>query len=226
MDIYTDRVRELQIARTIENLKKNNMEAAFIPTAQDVLPMLRYIIEEDATVALGGSATLSETGAVKMLRNGPYNLIDRYESNLTPDQVKERFRAAFSADLFLTSVNAVTERGELYCVDGTSNRVAPMLYGPDKVVVVVGIQKIVATLKDAVNRVKQFAAPANAMRLGIDTPCVKDGVCVAPSIDPDDLMAIPVGLCDNTICCNMVTFGRQSVKGRISVYIVGEELGY
>src|SRR5690554_676233 len=111
MDIYTDRVRELQIARTIENLKKNNMEAAFIPTAQDVLPMLRYIIEEDSTVALGGSATLSETGAVKMLRNGPYNLIDRYESNLTEQQVKERFRAAFSADLFLTSVNAVTERG-------------------------------------------------------------------------------------------------------------------
>lgn len=226
MDIYTDRVKELQIARTIENLKKNNMDAAFLPKAQDVLPMLRYLLEEECTIALGGSSTLVETGALKFVKSGPYNLIDRYEANLSEQQIRERFIAAFNADIFLTSVNAITEGGELYCVDGTSNRVAPILFGPKKVIVIAGWQKIVPTLKDAVNRVKQIAAPANAMRLEKETSCTKTGYCVAPFSDDDNLMAIETGLCDNGICCNFVVYGRQRDKNRISVYIVGDQLGY
>ncbi|MFA7672200.1 MAG: lactate utilization protein [Sphaerochaetaceae bacterium] len=226
MDINTDRVRELQVARTIENLQRNNMEAAFLPKTSDVVPMLRYLLEEDSIIALGGSSSLNESGALKLVRSDTYRLLDRYEPNITKEELHNRLRASFTADVLLTSVNAITEHGELYCHDGTSNRTAAMLFGPKKVIVIAGIQKIVPTLRDAVNRVKRFAAPANAIRIGKDTHCVKHGYCVAPFCDDQNLMSIPAGECENTICSNMVVFGRQIVKGRISVYIVGEELGY
>lgn len=226
MDANRSKVREMSIARTIERLRKNNMEAAYLPNAQDVVPMLRSMLEEQCSIALGGSMTLVETGALKLVRSDTYRLIDRYETGLGPEQLAQRLIDSFSADVFLTSVNAITEHGELYCVDGTSNRVAAMLYGPRKVIVIAGWQKIVPTLRDAVDRVKHIAGPANAMRLEKDTTCVKTGYCVAPFCDDRNLMSIPTGTCDHGICSNMVVMGRQRDKGRISILIVGEELGY
>jgi hypothetical protein len=226
MDANRSKVREMSIARTIERLRKNNMEAVYLPAAQDVVPMLRSMLEEQCVIALGGSVTLAETGALKLVRSDMYRLIDRYEPGLTPQQVRQRFIASFSADVLISSVNAITEHGELYCVDGTSNRVAAMLYGPKRVIIIAGWQKIVPTLRDAVDRVKHIAAPANAMRLEKDTPCVKTGYCVAPFCDDRNLMSIPPGACDHGICSNMVVLGRQPAKGRFSILIVGEELGY
>ena len=226
MDAHRNRVRELSIARTIERLRKNNMESAYLPTAQDVVPMVRSILEEGCSIALGGSMTLAEAGVLKLVRSEQYRLIDRYEQGLSTEQMHQRLVAGFSADVFLTSVNAITEHGELYCVDGTSNRVAPLLFGPKRVLVIAGWQKIVPTLQDAVNRVKRIAAPANAMRLEKDTPCVKTGHCIAPYCDERHLMSIPTGACDSGICSNMVVMGHQSRKGRITVLIVGEHLGY
>jgi len=216
----------MSIARTLATLRKNNMEAAFVPTAQDVVPLLMTMLEEGNSIALGGSVTLVETGALKHVKSGAYRLIDRYEASLTPEQRIERYKEAFSADVFLTSVNAITEHGELYLVDGTSNRVAPMLFGPKKVIIIAGWQKIVPSLREAVDRVKQIAGPANAMRLSKDTPCVRSGKCIAPHCDDRNLMAIPTGTCDTGICSNMVVMGHQTIPGRISVLIVGEELGY
>lgn len=226
MDVHRNRVRELSIARTIERLRKNNMESAYLPTAQDVVPMVRSILEEGCSIALGGSMTLAEAGVLKLVRSEQYRLIDRYEQGLSTEQMHQRLVAGFSADVFLTSVNAITEHGELYCVDGTSNRVAPLLFGPKRVLVIAGWQKIVPSLQDAVNRVKRIAAPANAMRLEKDTPCVKTGHCIAPYCDERHLMSIPTGACDSGICSNMVVMGHQSRKGRITVLIVGEHLGY
>lgn len=226
MDANSNKIKEMAIARTIEKLRKNNMEAVFLPTAQDVVPMLRTMLEEGESIALGGSVTLAESGVVKLVRSGPYRLIDRYEANLTPAQIHQRFVESFSADVLLSSVNAITEHGELYCVDGTSNRVAALLFGPKRVIIVAGWQKIVPNLRDAVERVKNIAGPANAMRLGRDTPCVRTGRCVAPICDERNLMAIPTGTCDTGICSNMVVLGRQSKPGRTTVLIVGEELGY
>ena len=226
MDANRNRVKEMSIARTIEKLKKNHMEAAYLPTSQDVVPMLRSILEEGESIALGGSMTLVETGVLKLVRSGDYRLIDRYAPDLTPAEIHRTFIDAFSADVLLTSVNAITEHGELYCVDGTSNRVAAMLFGPKRVIVVAGWQKIVPTLRDAVDRVKRIAAPANAIRLERDTPCVKTGHCVAPFCDDRNLMSIAPGTCDNGICCNMVVLGRQSKIGRMTVLIVGDEIGY
>ena len=226
MDANRNRVREMSIARTMERLRKNNMEAAYLPGAQDVVPMVRSLLDEGSTIALGGSMTLAETGVLKLIRSDQYHLIDRNEPGLSRDELHARHIAAFSSDVLLTSVNAVTEHGELYCVDGTSNRIAPLLFGPPRVVVIAGWQKIVPSLYDAVNRVKRIAAPANAMRLEMDTPCVKHGYCVAPYCDDRHLMSIPTGACDTGICSNMVVLGHQSIKGRITVLIVGEELGY
>lgn len=226
MDANRNRVREISIARTMEHLRKNNMEAAYLPTAQDVVPMLRSLLDEGSSIALGGSATLAETGALKLVRSDLYHLIDRYEPGLDSHQIHERFVEAFSADVFLTSVNAITEHGELYCVDGTSNRVSAMLFGPKRVIVIAGWQKIVPSLRDAVDRVKRIAAPANAMRLEKDTPCVKTGHCVVPYCDDRHLMSIPTGACDMGICSNMVVMGHQSHKGRVSVLIIGEPVGY
>lgn len=226
MDTNRNRVREMSIARTIEKLRKNNMEAAYLPAAQDVVPMLRSLLDEHCSIAVGGSMTLVETGALKFIRSGLYQFIDQYEPNLTDEQIHNRFIEAFSADVFLSSVNAITERGELYCVDGTSNRVSALLFGSKRVIIVAGWQKIVPCLRDAVERVKRIAGPANAIRLEKDTHCTKTGYCVVPFCDDRHLMTIPPGSCDHGICSNMVVMGRQPKKGRITVLIVGEELGY
>jgi hypothetical protein len=226
MDAHRNRVTELSIARTMERLQKNQMETAYLPESSDVVPMLRSLLEEESTIAVGGSMTLAETGVLKLLSSDQYHFINRYEKGLSSQQMHERLVAGFSADVFITSVNAITEHGELYCVDGSSTRVAPMLFGPKRVIIIAGYQKIVPTLADAVNRVKRIAAPANAMRLEKDTPCVKTGYCVAPYCDERHLMSIPVGTCDSGICSNMVVMGHQSRKGRIMVLIVGESLGY
>ena len=226
MDANRNKIKEMSIARTLASLRKNNMEAAFVPTAQDVVPLLMTMLEEGESIALGGSMTLVETGALKHVRNGSYKLIDRYEPHLDAEALRQRYIEAFSADVFLTSVNAITEHGELYLVDGTSNRVAPMLYGPRRVIIIAGWQKIVPCLLDAVNRVKQIAGPANAIRLSKETPCVRSGKCVAPYCDGRHLMAIPTGTCDKGICSNMVVMGHQSIAHRVSVLIVGEALGY
>jgi hypothetical protein len=107
----------------MEKLRKNFMEAAYLPTAQDVVPMLRSLLEDGQSIALGGSMSLAETGALALVRSGPYRLIDRYEQGLSPEALHERLVQGFSADVFLTGVNAITEHGELYNIETSdSNR--------------------------------------------------------------------------------------------------------
>jgi hypothetical protein len=164
-------------------------------------------------VAVGGSATLFETGVIDFLRSGKYNFLDRHKKGLSRENIKEIFRKSFFCNDYLVSTNAVTEDGELYNVDGTGNRVAAMLYGPDHVIVIVGSNKIVKDVNAAVEKVKQDAAPANTKRLGIDTPCSKIGYCV-------DCKS------DSRICNDYVLIKRQNVKGRIKVIILDEDFGY
>ena len=126
----------------------------------------------------------------------------------------------FSSDVFLTGTNAVTEHGELYNVDGNGNRVAAMLFGPKKVLVFAGCNKIVRDIDDAAKRVKSCATPANAMRLNLDTPCTH-GAC--PGTDGE----LCAGCCsENRICAMYTVLARQRVKGRIHVILIGEEVGY
>lgn len=213
MDKSLQFIQEQRIKRTMENIEKNNMEAYYVQDEKELMEKIKDFIKEGDTVAVGGSQTLFETKIIDFLRNEKFNFVDRYAPNLSKEDIKEVFRKSFFTDVYFTSTNAVTENGELYNVDGNGNRVAAMIYGPDSVVVVVGINKIVKDLDAAIKRNKEVSGPANNTRLNTSNPCTKIGRCID---------------CKNPrrICNNYVLIKRQSVKGRIKVIIVGKELGY
>lgn len=222
--LYTIRMKAVQ--RTIEELGKNNIQAHFIPTLGEVKHEVKKRLTKGATVGVGGSASLEEAGVLELLRSGDYAFLDRYAPNLSKEDVRQIFIASFGADFYLSSVNAITEHGELYCVDGNGNRVAALLYGPKEVLIVASWDKIVPDLASAALRVKTLAAPANATRLKKNTHCVEHGYCVSAKVDPDHLMALEAGQCEDTICANYVVLSNQRFENRITVLIVGESFGY
>lgn len=213
MDQYKKAVLGIKISKTMDNLLKNNMQAYYVEKKEQVVEKIRELTKEGDTVTCGGSQTLFEAGVIDYLRSGRYNYLDRYEPGLSKEQIFDIFTQAFSADVYICSSNAITEKGELYNVDGNCNRVAAMVYGPKSVIVVAGYNKIVKNLEEAVNRVRNVAAPMNAVRLNRDTPCVHTGFCVDCSSE-------------ERICRSYVTMSSQAVKDRVKVIIVGEELGY
>jgi L-lactate utilization protein LutB len=213
MDKNLKFVIDARIKRTMESLEKNNISAYRVENEEEALNKIGELIPEGSTIGIGGSMTLFEIGAIDYIRKGNYNVLDRYKEGLTPAEMKEIFRKGFFADAFLTSSNAVTESGELYNVDGTGNRVAAMLFGPDKVIVVVGINKLVKDIEEAALRVEETAAPANNVRLNKTNPCTKIGHCMDCSSE-------------GRICNEYTVIRRQGAKGRLHVIIVNKELGY
>ena len=213
MDKNSDFIVEKRIERTIEALKKNKMNGYLVQDEKELIEKIEEIVNEGSSVAVGGSMTLFETGIIDYLRSGKYTFFDRYKEGLTKEEIKEVFRKSFSADAYFGSSNAVTEDGELYNVDGNGNRVAAMLYGPDKVIVVVGFNKIVKDLEAAIERNREMSAPANAKRLNKATPCVKVGYCMDCSSD-------------DRICSEYTVIRKQFDKNRIHVIIVNKSLGY
>lgn len=226
MDKNKRKNREQQVERTIKALAKNNMEAVFIPSMDELLPAVRSLLKAGEKVAVGGSMSLNETGVSDLLRSGEYTFLDRHKAGLSPSEVEQVLLDSFSVDSYLASVNAVTEHGELYCADGNSNRVAALLYGPKQVILIVSWDKIVPDLRSAVLRVKHIAAPANAVRLNCDTYCTTHGKCINATVSDDNLMALGAGACEHTICSNYVVFSRQKFPKRIKVLLVGESFGY
>ncbi|WP_186430853.1 lactate utilization protein [Clostridium sp. BSD9I1] len=212
MDKFMQWRNEKLIERTIENLKRNNMEAVLVQDEVELIGKLNRLIKEGAVVSVGGSETLLETGVIDYLRNGNFTFLDRYDSNLTIQGRKELNKKAFCADTYLCSSNAITENGELFNVDGNGNRVAAMLFGPDQVIVVCGVNKIVKDLKEAEQRVKKIAAPVNAKKLNKNTPCAKVGYCMDCNSD-------------DRICCDYVIMKKQR-NDRIKVIILNKDLGF
>ena len=213
----------MNIEKTLNALRANRMDAYYVETAEEAKALALSLIPEGSSCASGGSVTLAETGIIDALKNGNYTYIDRMIPDLTPEQREEAMRAAFSADVYLASANAITEDGELYNVDGNSNRVAALLYGAKSVVIVAGINKLVKDLDEAVLRVKTVAAPKNAKRLSCDTPCAKLGHCI--SLERNG------GMTDGCktparICANFTVMAYQRHVSRVKVILVGEELGY
>lgn len=205
--------REMQISRTIKNLEQHNMEGYFAENELELIEILKGFIKEGSIVGVGDSMTLFETGVIDFLRKGKFIFLDKYKDNLTSEDKREIYIKNFSADTFLSSTNALTENGELFNIDGNGSRVAPMIYGPKQVILVAGINKIVKDMEEAESRVRRFAAPIDAKRLGKDTPCSKLGYCT-------DCKS------ENRICNDFVTIKGQFIKGRIKVIIMGKELGY
>lgn len=214
-------MKDEMIAEVMDHLRRNNMEARYVPGRGDVAAAVAGLLRPGDRAAVGGSVTLEECGVLRLLRTGPYRFIDRYEPGLTGAQREARLKAAFGADVFLCSANAITRHGEIYQVDGLSNRIAPLVYGPDRVIVVAGINKLVEDLDEAARRVRTVTAPAIVRRRGLDAPCAGPGRCVVPDGD------LGAGcLCDARRCCNFLVMGRQRVPGRIKVILAGEELGF
>ena len=212
-----------RVETTLKNLKRNKMEAYYVDTKEDAQKLVRTLISKGDTLSCGGSVTLKQTGIYDIISSSDYNFLDRSACE-TPEQVEEVYRKTFCADAFFTSANAVTENGELYNVDGNSNRVAAILYGPKSVICVCGINKLVKNIGEAIARVKTKAAPPNTVRLGIETPCAKTGECVSLKKDDPEMCEGCHG--DGRICCNYVVCAQQRHVNRIKVIIIGEEYGY
>ena len=215
---------ENTIKKTVENLRRNNMVPYVVEKGSDVLPLLKTLLPEGASVGVGGSETLTKLGVISFLREGNYKFFDRYAKGLTRPEAVEVMRQSLLADVFLTSSNAVTEKGELYNVDGNGNRVAALCFGPKEVFVIVGANKIVKDIKAAEERVKKIAAPKNCQRLALPSPCSKTGECVSLSLENREL-------CDgcateSRICSSYVISGYQRNKDRIKVIICKESMGY
>lgn len=213
MDNNLKWVNECRINRTIEALKKNNMNGYLAKDKEEIIDIIESIISKGDVVSCGGSMSLFEAGVIEYLRNGKYEFLDRYKEGLSGEDIGKIYRDSFFADAYFTSSNAITEEGELYNVDGNGNRVAAMLFGPKKVIVVVGVNKIVKDIDEAIKRNREIAAPANAKRLNRATPCAKLGYCMDCNSN-------------DRICNEYTIIKRQGNKDRIHVIFLNEEFGY
>lgn len=209
-----------QIKITMEALKKNRIKPFYAQTKEDIMPIIKSLIGKGETIAVGGSVTLDQIGAIEEFRNGDYAFIDRYKEGITLEERKKLFRDAFFADNFVTSSNAVTENGELVNVDGNANRVAAMLYGPESVIVVVGKNKIVKDTAAGFERIRKIAAPKNVQRLNCKTYCAKAGECKGNGNIGSGCFS------EQRICCDYVVSSYQRFENRIKVIICAEDLGY
>ncbi len=217
-------------ARTaVANFKKRNINAQYVPSRQEALSTVLEMIPKGVTVARGDSVSLDQVGVISELRKRNQNrFIDPFERDaegfrIADEEQRLRMqREAFTSDVFLTGTNAITLDGKLVNIDGLGNRVAAMVFGPEKVIVVVGINKIVKDVNEAIERIHRIAAPMNAKRHAIkhhmeafgNLPCARTGICVDCNNDSR--------ICRYTV---IIEGSMMRQKGRINVVLVGEELG-
>lgn len=213
MDQHLKKINDARISRTIANLAKNNMNGYHVSTVEALKDLLKTLIPENGSVAVGGSMTLFETGLIDWIREQPYHFYDRYAPGITAAELKQVHRNAFSTDAYFCSSNAITEKGELYNVDGSGNRVAALSYGPDKVFVILSANKIVKNLDEAITRNREVSAPANNVRLNTGTPCTYTGTC-------SDCKS------EGRICCSYSVISHQRDKNRIHVIFIDGQYGY
>ena len=206
-------VNEKKIEKTINNLKKNNISGYYVKDNDELINLIKDIAKEGEVVSVGGSMSLFESKVIELLRSGRYEFLDRYKKDLTQEDIKEIYRKSFFADTYFASANAITEDGEIFNVDGNGNRVAAILYGPDKVVLIVGVNKIVKNIEQAVARNRAISGPANAKRLNLSTPCVKTGQCMECNIE-------------DRICCEYTVIKRQRNPKRMHVIFINDTLGF
>lgn len=196
----------------IKNFAKRNIEAFYCNTAEEATALAMSMMPEGASVGMGGTETVKEMGLLDAIKNSSLRFIDR--SKVTnAEEKKANFLETMGCDYFLMSSNAITIDGELVNIDGNANRVACLCQGPEHVIVIAGMNKVVDDIATGITRTQNIAAPANAARLGTRTPCATLGHC---------------GDChsEDCMCCQIVITRHSRHKGRIKVILVGEELGY
>ena len=200
---------ELLAQKVIQGLKSRNMTGYYAATKEEALKTALSLIPEGSSVTMGGAMSAHEIGLVEALKAGNYHFIDR---DAMTDK-RAAMLAAYDADFFLTSANAMTSDGEMVNIDGNANRVSAIAQGPKKVLVIVGMNKICGDLDGAMKRARNVAAPINAQRFGLNTPCAKTGACMNCK-SPD------------TICCQFLITRFSRHADRIHVILVNDSLGF
>ena len=209
MDKNIVKRNELLAQKTIKGLESRNMKGYYAADRAEALEIALSLIPEGSTINMGGCQSAAEIGLPDALKAGNYNFIDR---NLYEDK-RAAFLAAFDADVFLASANAITDDGIMVNIDGNANRVAALAYGPKKLVLIVGMNKVCPDLDAAMKRARSVAATINAQRFGLSTPCSKTGACMDCK-SPD------------TICCQFLITRYSRHADRVHVILVNESLGF
>ena len=161
------------INNTIRNLNQNNIAGYYVKDIEQLIETVHSFLNEGEIIGCGDSVTLEETKVFEFIRNGNYHFLDKHNQQLTSADKREIYLQNFRAHTFLSGVNAITQEGSLYFIDGNGSRVAPIIYGPEQVILVAGTNKIVSNTEEAIHRIRQISAPLDAKRLGKNTPCVK-----------------------------------------------------
>ena len=202
--------RNEQLAKKVmEGLKSRNMTGHYAKTREEALKMALTLIPEKSSIGMGGCASATEIGLVEALQNGNYQFIDRDKA----EDKREAMLKSYDADFFLASANAMTEDGILVNIDGKANRVSAIAHGPKKVLLIVGMNKVCKDLDSAMKRARNVAAPINAQRFNLSTPCATTGTCFDCK-SPD------------TICCQFLITRYSRHTDRIHVLLVNDELGF
>ena len=200
---------DLLAQKVIKGLESRNMTGYYAKNKEKALQIALDLIPEGSSVTMGGCMSAHEIGLVEALQEGEYNFIDR-------DNFADKRAAmlmAYDADVFISSANAMTEDGVIINIDGNANRVSAIAQGPKKVVFIVGMNKILGDVDAAMKRARNVAAPINAQRFGLETPCTKTGSCMNCK-SPD------------TICCQFLITRYSRHKDRIHVILVNDNLGF
>lgn len=210
----TNRIKrnELLSERIIKNLEARNMEGYYAESKEAALKKALELIPEGSTISWGGSMSVAEIGLDTAVCQGNYTVYNRSNTK-TPEEKRKMELAAYDCDFYLSSSNAISEDGVLVNVDGYANRVSSIAAGPKNVLMIIGMNKVVKSAEDALSRARGEAAPINAQRFPIDTPCKKAGACFDCK-SPD------------TICCQILITRFSKIPKRIKVILVNDDLGF
>jgi hypothetical protein len=203
-------------SKTIENLKRNGMEAFFYDSSDQAKKAILSMIPEGASVGMAGSVTLRQIGILDELMDGKWKVYNQYLPQLSPEESSKIRKKGTLADYFLSGTNAVTLNGELINISGMGNKTAGLAYAK-KVIIVAGVNKIVRDVPEGINRARHYAAPMNAKRLDFDAPCKETGFC-------DYFKCYPPAYA--RMCNQLLIIEGEKEKGRITVFLIGQELGF
>ena len=197
----------------IQNLEKRNMEGFYCPDKETLVQTIMPMLSKGASIAYGGSESFKESGMLSAIeQDGSFHIIDRLKAT-TDEERRKVFGETAMCDYFFMSTNAITLDGELVNIDGNGNRVAALIHGPAHVFIIAGMNKVTADVKEGVKRTRVQACPPNGVRLNKNIPCALAGRC-------GDCLS------DDCFCNQIVITRRSGHKGRIKVFLVGEELGF
>ncbi len=200
---------DLLANKVIKGLESRNMRGYYAKDKAEALKIALGLIPEGSSVTMGGSVSAAEIGLVDAVKKGNYEFLDRN----TADDKRAAALAAYDVDFFLASANAMTEDGVLVNIDGNANRVSAIAFGPRKVILIVGMNKICKDVDMAMKRARNVAAPINVQRFGLKTPCASTGSCMNCK-SPD------------TICCQFLITRYSRHNNRIHVILVNDNLGF